>query len=489
MNRIKYILIILISISTLGELNASNNTKAIIKDNMNISYRKFPAKANSLYNALSHGIFYGRLRSNSIYHSWKKEKDNERKDNYAISIGGSLIYKSAPLHGLSLGLGLYTSQLPSSLNMPKNRLEYLENGLDLFNQTLIHDQSLSYSDYSLSSISQAYLSYRFKNNGIKIGRQLHESVFTASNDINMIPNSFDGVSWLNKSLIRTNIRFAYFTSQKLGWSQSNHDVITYQDKNGNSWGNNSDKAIHKGLTYQNFKDHNKKTNHVLIFADLKSKIFQNSTFILSFLAVPQVLQDFVFEADYNIKLDSDWSIVPAIRYFHQMDDGGGDIAGVTNLSGKSLNGYYSSVMGSLDSSLFAARVDLKHPLGHIRLGSSFVSDEADIIAPWRSAPTEGFTKARGRYNWYSNTQSVMIEGMYKLPNTKLYAKYIIDNYDEDKNVPSDSKIVQIDLIKKIQSIPNLYMKMSSIFTKDYPHNEDKEDLSYTEYRLEFNYLF
>ncbi len=489
MDKLKYILIISIIISSFVELQAKNSTKAIIKDNMNISYRHFPSKASSLYQALTNGMFYGRLRTNSFFHTWENEIKKEQEDSYVVALGGSLIYKSAPYNGFSLGLGLYSSQLPSSLNMSKERIKYLENGLDFFNKTLINDTTLAYSDYSLNVLGQAYLSYRFKNNGIKIGRQLYESLFTSSDDINMVPNSFDGISWLNKSLRRTSIKVAYFTSQKLGSNQSSHDVITYKDKNGNIWRNNNDRAIHKGLTYQNFKAHNKDTNHALIIADMKSKIFNNSTFKLGFLAIPEVLQDFVFEANYNIKLDDEWSIIPAIRYFNQMDSGGGDIAGETNLDGKPLTGYYSSVIGSLDSSLFAARVDLKHPKGYIRVGSSFVADKADIIAPWRAFPTEGFTRATGRYNWYSNTQSLMLEGMYKLSNSKLYAKYIIENYDEEKNVPSDSKIVQINFLKNFQSFPNLYMKICTTFTKDYPQSTDKADLSYNEYRLEFNYLF
>ncbi len=489
MNKLKYILIISIIISSFVELQAKNRTKAIIKDNMNISYKYFPSKSYSLYQALSNGMFYGRLRTNSYFHKWEKEVKGERENNYAIAVGGSLIYKSAPYNGLSLGLGLYTSQLPSSLNMSKNKIQYLENGLDFFNKRVVHDESLSYSDYSLNVLGQAYLSYRFRNNGVKVGRQLYESLFTSSDDINMIPNSFDGISWLNKSLRQTSIRVAYFTSQKLGSNQSSHDVITYKDKNGNIWRNNNDRAIHKGLTYQNFKANNKDTNHALIIADLKSKIFNNSTFKLGFLALPDVLQDFIFEADYNIKLDKSWSLTPAIRYFNQMDSGGGDIAGSTNLDGRYITGYYSSVINSLDSSLFAARVDLKHPEGYLRVGASFVDDKADIIAPWRAFPTDGFTRAKGRYNWYSNTQSLMIEGMYKLPNSKLYAKYIIENYDEDKDVLSDSKIVQIDFLKNFQAFPNLYMKICTTFTKDYPKSTDKADLSYNEYRLEFNYLF
>ena len=373
--------------------------------------------------------------------------------------------------------------------MSKNRVKYIENGINFFNKRVVFDKSLSYSDYSLNVLGQAYISYRFKKNGLKIGRQLYESPFTSSDDINMIPNSFDGISWLNKSLRRTSIKLAYFTSQKLGSSQSSHDVITYKDKDGNSWRNNSDKAIHKGLTYQNFKAHNKDTNHALIIANIKSKIFNNSTIKMGFLSVPKVLKDFIFEADYNIKLNNSWSIVPAIRYFNQLDSGGGDITEATNLDGKYIQGYYSSVIDSLDSSLFAARVDFRHSKGYIRLGASFVDDKADIVAPWRAAPTEGFTRATERYNWYSNTQSLMVEGVYHFSNAKLSAKYIIENYDEDKNVPSDSKIIEVNLLKHFQTIPNLYIKAGTTFTKDYPQSTDKADLSYNEYRLEFNYLF
>ena len=258
-----------------------------------------------------------------------------------------------------------------------------------------------------------------------------------------------------------------------------------------SWGNNDDSAIHKGLSYQSFVDAGEDTEHDLILADFQTKYFDNLKLNFSFLQVPGIVQDIVAEAHYKIKFNNGWAVRPGIRYFYQMDDGGGEVAGYTTLNGKEAVGYDSGVQTSLDSSLLALRTDLIMPnkKGFFRLGYSKVEDKADILAPWRGFPTGGFTRAMAQYNWYANTETIMLRGVYKLtPDFKASVRYAIQDFDDNKlNIAPDSTVWHLDTWYDIS--PQLQLKTRlGVYSAD-TDDTAKFDNSYNEYRLELNYLF
>ena len=213
---------------------------------------------------------------------------------------------------------------------------------------------------------------------------------------------------------------------------------------------------------------------------------------LSYLQVPGVVKDFVAEAHYKIPVgESGWAVRPGVRYFVQKDDGGGAVAGNKNLKGKALTGYASGVNGSMDSSLLNARLDIKMPnkKGFFRLGYSKVEDKADIFAPWRGFPTGGFTRAMAQYNWYANTKTYMVRAVYKFtPKFKASVRYAIQDFDDNKpGVQADSNIVHLDTWYNFTK--NFQMKTRIGIVNADVGNTGKQDVSYNEYRLEFNYLF
>jgi hypothetical protein len=308
----------------------------------------------------------------------------------------------------------------------------------------------------------------------------------------MIPNSFDGVTIAAKIAPKSKFRVAYFTAQKLRDHENAHDVITFKDSAGDSWGNNDDSAIHKGLNHAAFVAAGKSVNHKLYLTDFRTKYIDNLDLTLSYLQVPGIVKDFVAEAHYKIPFgNSGWAVRPGVRYFLQKDDGGGAIAGNKNLKGKPLTGYAAGVNGSLNSSLLNARVDLKMPnkKGFFRLGYSKVADKADILAPWRGFPTGGFTRAMAQYNWYANTKTYMIRAVYKFtPKFKASVRYAIQNFDDNKpGVQADSNIIHLDTWYNFTK--NFQMKTRLGVVKASPGATGKADVSYNEYRLEFNYLF
>ena len=474
--------------------------KRTLNGNMTLNYNVIPGDVDNIHDLFSEGVFYGRLRSNTFYWEWKDTSPENRLSNIAdknMGMGGSLIYKSASLNHFNFTIGYYGSLNPTFWRPDKIDAGLSRAGKDTFSRYKVKTTG----EYGIHTFAQGYVEY---NNGtveIKGGRQFFESVFTKSNDTKMIPNSFDGVSAAVKIAFHTKVRVAWFAAQKLRDHENSHDVITFKDANGERWNNNDDAAGHKGLTYDKFVNEGKDPDHDLYLVDFISTYIKNLKFAASYLQVPGVMKDAVLEAHYKILIpDSGWAVRPGIRYFLQMDDGGGKIAADTNFLGKpaTSNGYDAGVVNSLDSSLFNVRLDLLMPdtKGFFRLGYSNVADKADIIAPWRAFPTGGFTRAMAQYNWVANTETFMIRAVYKFNMTwKASIRYAIEDYDDNKDyVLSDANVVHIDTWTNISK--NLQMRMryghadADKHTKKIHHpDEYKIDWSYDEFRLEFNYLF
>jgi len=473
--------------------------KRQLRGNMTLKYNVLPGSADTIAEMFSKGVYYGRLRSNTFYWQWKDTSvanGLSNKANKNMGIGGSLIYKSAAYKNFSFTLGYYGSLNPDFWRPSSVDVGLAKAGKDTFSRYKVSNGD----GYGIHTLGQGFLEYNNGTVDIKAGRQLYESVFTKSNDTKMIPNTFDGVSAAIKVAPKSKFRLAWFGAQKLRDHENSHDVVTFKDQAGNSWGNNDDAGKHKGLSYANFVAAGKNPNHDMFLADFKTKYIKNLKFAASYLQIPGVVKDVVLEGHYKIPVsDSGWAVRPGIRYFMQFDDGGGAVAGDLNVAGKAAttNGYSAGVATSLDTSLLNARLDVLMPnkKGFFRLGYSKVADKADILAPWRGFPTGGFTRAMAQYNWVANTETFLVRAVYKFNSTwKASIRYAIQNYDDNKDfVNADSKVIHIDTWTNISK--NLQMRMryghvaADANTVKVHAGGLKTDYSYDEFRLEFNYLF
>ena len=481
--------IIFSAYSFAGEKVAPKRTLA---GNMNLTYKILPEDVDNFYDMFAKGITYGRLRMNTFKWDWAEDKAG--KDNYAMGIGGSLVFKTGRLKGISATVGLYTSQNPF-ITMEEENVDSLKAGKDTLSRN-----SAQNGDYGMNILGQSYIQYDTLNSTVKVGRQIFHSVFTKSNDTKMVPNTFDGLTLDTKYVKDTRIKLAYFQAQKLRDHINSHDVITFKDSTGNSWGNNDDSAIHKGLSYANFASAGESTSHSLLIATARNKSIQNLTTDVSYLTVPDVVSNLTLEAHYKTKMGG-WTVTPGFRYMMQNDDGGGKIGGASLKgslanwqSGADSKGYKSP--DSLDSSLFAGRVVGQNKAKTVKLlyGYSKIEDKADIVAPWRGFPTGGYTRAMAQYNWNANTVSHMVQASYDFGKAGMVegfrttVRYAMMDFDEDKSdVIADRTIVHIDFWKKFSSIPNFETKIRiGMVDSD---KGDKTDTSYNEYRLELNYLF
>jgi hypothetical protein len=309
----------------------------------------------------------------------------------------------------------------------------------------------------------------------------------------MIPNTFEGVSFYNHDILGTTVKMAYLTGQKLRDHSDFHHLLAAGDIDSDPYAiysENDDSAMHFGLQKSKLKA--KGIKDKLIVAEGKNISIENLTLIMNYTAVPELVSSAMIQANYRFKL-ADWSVIPALRYMQQFDDGAGDIGGA-NL--KSLTDGYSDPF-RLDARLYAARVDIVQDTLKFRVGYTKVSDEGDIVAPWRGFPTAGFTRAMAQYNWYANTESYMFQLDYEFEDIsefKVISRFAIQDFDDEKiGVQADSNVFTLDLLKGL-GYSSLYLKTryAHVMGDDDTVAQNgltKLDPSYDEIRLEINYLF
>jgi len=479
--------------------------KRSLKGNMMEVYNVLPGKADTFTDMFAKGIVYGRLRVNSFNWDWKNDDtaQTKNKDNRALGLGGNLIYKTASYYGLSATAGLYYTDEPfPGERMSKADIGYLKAGKDTTSRYNVSQLGT----YGFATVAQAYLQYDISKTSFVAGRQIFESFLTKSNDTKMIPNTFEGYSFTTKELPDTRIRGAWFYQQKLRDHQTFHDVITFKDAYGESWNNNDDSAVHKGLSYANFRQAGEDVTHSLIVADIQNKSIKNLQLDLTYGGVPGVVSSLTGEINYAVPVGG-WTITPGARYMQQMDDGGGKVGGAslkgTLVDWTSGSAVFNDTLGystpdSLDGSLWMARLVAETGPLKMMVAYSAVADEADIVAPWRGFPTGGYTRAMAQYNWYANTKTTAAQVNFNFDKAKLVSglsamvRYAMQDFDEEKQaagVQADSNILHIDLIENIKAVPGLEAKIrvGLVDAKDREAGYDKD--SYNEYRFELNYLF
>lgn len=310
----------------------------------------------------------------------------------------------------------------------------------------------------------------------------------------MIPNTFDGISYVGKHLSNTTIKLAYFTKQKLRDHATFHDVLAYDDSDPASysqWTQNDDAGMPHGLTTAKLAQ--KDITPRLFIAQINNKSIKNLRLMLNYTSVPKLVSSITLDAYYKIDLPDSFAVIPGFRYMQQFDEGAGVIGGA-NLKDDS-RGYINPT--SVNGKLYGARVDLRRSGFLGRVGYTYIANEADIIAPWRGYPTGGFTRAMGQYNWYANTASYMLRLGYDFKHLGIntFTRYVIQDFDNNKpGTPADHNAIEWDITKTFASVPNLYLKLRMEYVSYKSGTRDmlgdiKAAPSYGDYRFGINYLF
>ena len=470
-----------------SSLNATTTVKRVLKGNMTLVYKVSPPRVNNVLDMFSKGILYGRFRTNSFINKVQVET-NKRRSTWSTGIGGSLIYKTAYFKGFGATAGLYTSQNPFHVN--QSEVKYLKGDKDVLSRY----NALRTNNFNLTVLAQAYLEYKRYKSDIKIGRQIFESRLTSSNDTKMIPNTFEGISYIGKHFPKTTIRLAYFTRQKLRDHATFHSVLSYNTSNKAAYSQftqNDDAGMPHGLTTAKLAKRG--ITPRLIVAQINNKSIKNLKLMFNYTAVPKLVSSITLDAYYKIHLPASFTVTPGFRYMQQFDEGAGVIGGA-NLKDDSI-GYTNPT--SVNGKLYGARLDLRRSGFLGRLGYTYIANEADIIAPWRGLPTAGFTRIMGQYNWNANTRSYMLRLGYNFKELGIntFARYAIQNFDNNKpGTPDDHNAIEWDLTKTFASVPNLYLKLRMEYISYKRGTRDmlgkvKSAPSFGDYRFGINYLF
>lgn len=458
--------------------------KRTLKSNYVEVYNQKPKIVDNFFDMFKEGDFYGRLRSNTYFLNWEKESATQK--NYVASgLGGSLIYQSAIYNDFDFKTGLYYSR--GFISLPDSEISKLKSAKDVFSR---FDKTNTGSD-DMAVLGQAYIRYSgIKKSEIKVGRQLVETFFTKSNDIAMIPNTFDAAVFSTKILPKTSFTLAYMAEQKTRGQSDASSVLMYGDSAYSSslnpaWSTNDDNAMHKGLTYTALKASGKSTDSPLIVADIKNSSIENLKIDTSYYSVPELVSEAMIEGNYKVKLNQDLSITSGIRYIKQFDDGAGEVGGAAIDATPS--GYKDP--SSLNSQMAMARLVAEYKNYKLRFAYSQVMDEADLISPWRGFLSSGYTFALTRVNWLANQKSSQVElminanatGMYK----DLYMRFYITHTDADENKGHfDENYYYAGFVQNVPFMQDLQwrLRIGYLDTK-------KPDADTLDTRIELNYLF
>jgi hypothetical protein len=466
-----------------------------IKGNYQVEYTKAPGNVNSFVEMFTEAEVYGRLRSNAFMWDWDTEKAGATADNEMWGLGGSLVAKTGFYNGFGATVGFYgTTQVLDDNTVGVGTTNYGKAGKDTY-----HTRADG-TEGGMGNFAEAYLEYKNGKTNVKVGRQGIDSMMLATNDTKMIPNTFEAAVVENKDIANTTLRAGYIMSQKLRDHQSFHSIIAFAKYSGND-----DSGAHKGLTPLLISGAGGDVNPEMVLVTAQNTSIPNLKLNAEYVGVEGFVNTAIAEANYKIKLSDAWTLTPGVRYLKQMDDGAGAIGGAS-LSGAfkgntvwtGANGGYSNP-NSADGSIIMARlVAASGPL-ELSTGYSKVSDDADIIAPWRGFPTGGYTRSMAQVDWIANTKNWAVKAVYDfgkagiVSGLKVAADYENMNFDDAKAAIStftDRDIFHVDAWKTFKALPNTEFKLRfATINADPAIGTTVDNNSYNEYRFEINYLF
>lgn len=500
--------------------NKYGKAKRTLKGNMMEIYNVLPGEATNPLEIVTKGVWYGRLRLNYFKWLWDERRYykggwKDRIDPTGFGFGGSIIFKTAPFHGVSATVGFYGTHDLGVLD--EDDAKFGKSGKDTFSRFDVMDKG----DWGMAVVAQSYLEFRYRKTDLRIGRMIVECPFVKSNDTKMIPNTMQGLHLVTKEVPHTKLQFMYWDKQKLRDHTNFHDVITFNwkntDPNGvtkyHKWANQDDSAIHKGLTYENMEAYRMHTNNRLIIVGLTNKSVKDLKLDFWNALVPDLFDTFLGEANYKMNLPCGWKLMPGFRFMHQFDDEAGKIGGAA-LSGKlDLNsnrnrdgkGYKDP--DSVDATLYGFRLRLKRGAQMFHFGLTYVTDDADFIAPWRAWPTQGYTRSMAQYNWHAGTASYMLKWVmdwnkaHLIKGFKTAIDFTYMDYDDEKErlgstSKTDRYIIHLDTwwTPPIKLPRDQWLQIKTRIGFVQADNRryapaNGEDPSYTELRFEINYMF
>ena len=370
----------------------------------------FANAADDLASAFKEGKLDGRLRAQYFATDWELA---DKQSATGFAVGGSLIYKTAPLHGLSIGAGLYTTQNPGSWTDADDGAT-AATAKDLF----CRDQTDGTPDNPYGTgyavLAQAYLQYDVAKSKLRGGRMLVTNPWITPNDTKMIPIAAEGIELVSKDLANTTVQIDYIDKIK---------------ERGNTYfGNMADTGdtpvkIRQAYDTHYYIDSGNSAPDVSI-AGITNRSIDNVELQGWVMHWPDLVDQIRLEANYAVEA-GDVILGFGGLFMQQYDKGAGD------LILPALNNYDSD--NSVDTFLYALRATADYRAAKFLLATSHTDDGGDMIAPWRGFPTQGYTRSMTQTDWTANTRSYKAEIDYDwnamLPGVSTMLSYAY--YDRD----------------------------------------------------------
>jgi hypothetical protein len=385
-------------------------TKLSIATALILGTAVFASAADDLASAFKEGKFDGRIRTQYFLTDWDMH-DGTNKDATAtgFAIGGSLLYKTAPLYGISAGAGLYTTQNPGGWteeddgrNMTTPTKFNATTSNDLFLREGSGDTPLSGTNPTTlvpygegyAVLAQAYLQYDIEKTKATAGRFLMTNPWITPNDTKMIPIAIEGVEIKSNDLANTTIQINYADKIK--------------ERGMTHFGNMADtgdtpdaiKAYYT-TTYSTAGTHGDAPD--VVIAGVTNRSIDNLEVQGWVMHWPDLVDQGLIEANYGFEA-GDAIITLGGRFIHQNDQGAGAI-----IKPQTNNGDTDQ---SIDSYLWAVRAVTNYGPAKLLLSASHTDDGADMIAPWRGFLTQGYTRSMTQTDWNADTDAYKIQFDY-----------------------------------------------------------------------------
>jgi hypothetical protein len=147
--------------------------------------------ASSIDEAFVAGKASGQIRA-----AYVSQDNAVNPDTYGTSIGGILKYETADWNGLKLGVGAYVSEKIGFATGKNDKVN-----LDLFDE---EGKSFAY-------VGEAYLDYTINDLNVRVGRQRLDTPFADTDDIRMLPNTYEAAIATYSAIEGTTLVGGYVT--------------------------------------------------------------------------------------------------------------------------------------------------------------------------------------------------------------------------------------------------------------------------------------
>jgi hypothetical protein len=368
--------------------------------------------ADDLASAFKDGKFDGRIRTQYFLTDWDMH-DGTNKDATAtgFAVGGSLLYKTSPLYGLSVGAGLYTTQnpagwtseddgrnmtSPTKFNATTSNDLFLREGGGATPLSGTNPNNLVPYGEGYAVLAQTYLQYDIAKTKATAGRFLMTNPWITPNDTKMIPIAIEGVQIKSNDLPNTTIQFDYADKIK--------------ERGMTHFGNMADtgdtpdaiKAYYT-TTYSNAGTHGDAPD--VVIAGVTNKSIDGLELQGWVMHWPDLVDQGLIEANYALEA-GDAIVSIGGRFIKQNDKGAGAIINPLTTSSTTGNGDNDN---SIDSYLWALRTVVNYGSATFLVSMSHTDDGADMIAPWRGFLTQGYTRSMTQTDWNANTDAYKVQ--------------------------------------------------------------------------------